>query len=85
MNKAKTSAKFGFMSPYLTTRKDEFLWEGGEVGESRRSVKPFPRGEWVRLPPLPPYGPIAQLGEHKLCKLGVKGSIPFGSTRKNTP
>ncbi len=27
-----------------------------------------------------PYGAIAQLGEHLLCKQGVVGSIPTGST-----
>lgn len=27
------------------------------------------------------YGPIAQLGEHQPCKLGVAGSSPAGSTR----
>ena len=34
-----------------------------------------------------PYGGVAQLGEHLLCKQGVIGSIPFISTRgqgKNT-
>lgn len=29
-------------------------WEGGAVGEARRTVNPFPAGEWVRIPPLPP-------------------------------
>ena len=28
-----------------------------------------------------PYGGVAQLGEHLLCKQGVIGSIPFISTR----
>ena len=27
------------------------------------------------------YGALAQLGEHLLCKQGVVGSIPTGSTR----
>ena len=27
-----------------------------------------------------PYGGVAQLGEHLLCKQGVIGSIPFIST-----
>ncbi len=27
------------------------------------------------------YGALAQLGEHLLCKQGVIGSIPIGSTR----
>ena len=27
------------------------------------------------------YGGVAQLGEHLPCKQGVKGSIPFISTR----
>ena len=27
------------------------------------------------------YGAVAQLGEHLLCKQGVTGSIPVGSTR----
>ena len=31
-----------------------FIWVGGEVGESRRTVNPFLIGEWVRLPPCPP-------------------------------
>ena len=26
-------------------------------------------------------GAVAQLGEHQLCKLGVRGSIPLSSTR----
>ena len=30
--------------------------------------------------PLKRYGGIAQLGEHLLCKQGVKGSNPFIST-----
>ena len=29
---------------------------------------------------MPQYGGIAQLGEHLLCKQGVKGSNPFIST-----
>ena len=29
----------------------------------------------------PFYGALAQLGEHLLCKQGVVGSIPTGSTR----
>ena len=28
----------------------------------------------------PVYGALAQLGEHLLCKQGVVGSIPTGST-----
>ena len=28
-------------------------------------------------------GAVAQLGEHRLCKPGVKGSIPFRSTIYN--
>ena len=28
----------------------------------------------------PLYGALAQLGEHLLCKQGVVGSIPTGST-----
>ena len=31
----------------------------------------------------PIYGAIAQLGEHLLCKQGVVGSIPTGSTSLN--
>jgi hypothetical protein len=39
----------------------------------------------VQLLPDPPsvlsrHGAIAQLGEHLLCKQGVVGSIPTGST-----
>ena len=36
----------------------------------------------VQIFPDPPvlYGAIAQLGEHLLCKQGVVGSIPTGST-----
>ena len=30
-----------------------------------------------------PYGGVAQLGEHLLCKQGVIGSIPFISTSGN--
>ena len=29
-----------------------------------------------------PFGALAQLGEHLLCKQGVVGSIPTGSTRE---
>ena len=29
-----------------------------------------------------PFGGLAQLGEHLLCKQGVKGSIPLISTRR---
>ena len=29
----------------------------------------------------PVYGGVAQLGEHLLCKQGVRGSIPLISTR----
>ena len=29
------------------------------------------------------YGALAQLGEHLLCKQGVIGSIPIGSTSEN--
>ncbi len=31
------------------------------------------------------YGGLAQLGEHLLCKQGVKGSIPLFSTTGVTP
>src|SRR3546814_21181997 len=30
-----------------------------------------------------PFGAIAQLGEHLLCKQGVVGSIPTGSTSRS--
>ena len=33
------------------------------------------------LPSTWSYGALAQLGEHLLCKQGVIGSIPIGSTR----
>ena len=33
---------------------------------------------------LPSFGAIAQLGEHLLCKQGVVGSIPTGSTSTGT-
>jgi hypothetical protein len=33
-----------------------------------------------RLDQVPYYGALAQLGEHLLCKQGVIGSIPIGST-----
>ena len=43
----------------------------------------------VRVHPDPPIitvsGAIAQLGEHLLCKQGVVGSIPTGSTRFGIP
>ena len=32
---------------------------------------------------LNPFGGVAQLGEHLPCKQGVKGSIPFISTKMN--
>jgi hypothetical protein len=28
-------------------------------------------------------GAVAQLAEHRLCKAGVRGSIPLGSTSTN--
>ncbi len=31
----------------------------------------------------PVYGALAQLGEHLLCKQGVVGSIPTGSTTRS--
>ncbi len=31
---------------------------------------------------LPGFGAVAQLGEHLLCKQGVRGSIPLRSTRR---
>ena len=34
-----------------------------------------------RNPFSPPNGGLAQLGEHLLCKQGVKGSIPLISTK----
>ena len=33
---------------------NRFIWGGGEVGESRRTVNPFLIGEWVRIPPSRP-------------------------------
>ena len=44
----------------------------------------------VRVHPDPPLfqgflGALAQLGEHLLCKQGVVGSIPTGSTMERTP
>jgi hypothetical protein len=43
----------------------------------------------VRVHPDPPLfqgflGALAQLGEHLLCKQGVVGSIPTGSTMERT-
>lgn len=40
---------------YLASREasSSLIWEGGRVGELRRTVNPFPMGEWVRIPPLP--------------------------------
>ena len=32
-----------------------------------------------------PFGALAQLGEHLLCKQGVVGSIPTGSTMFELP
>ena len=34
---------------------------------------------------VPYYGALAQLGEHLLCKQGVIGSIPIGSTKSQSP
>jgi hypothetical protein len=44
----------------------------------------------VRVHPDPPLfqeilGALAQLGEHLLCKQGVVGSIPTGSTTLERP
>ena len=53
------------------------------VGQSAPLIRVRPE---VRIFPDPPFwgsdlGAIAQLGEHLLCKQGVVGSIPTGSTR----
>jgi hypothetical protein len=41
-----------------------------------------PTQRWKRELKFRSQGAIAQLGEHLLCKQGVVGSIPTGSTRK---
>ena len=38
-------------------------------------------GPWLGRLDRPWLGALAQLGEHLLCKQGVIGSIPIGSTR----
>ena len=37
-------------------------------------------GFWCLTSDLSRLGDVAQLGEHRLCKPGVEGSIPFVST-----
>ena len=43
-------------------------------------VRVLPDPPFVPPPSEYPDGAIAQLGEHLLCKQGVAGSIPAGST-----
>ena len=38
------------------------------------------RGAGYGIQDFARYGAVAQLGEHLLCKQGVTGSIPVGST-----
>ncbi len=45
---------------------------------------PFQPGDWRRAWSQTPVGALAQLGEHLLCKQGVTGSIPVGSTTLNS-
>ena len=40
-------------------------------------------GDHYDLRKQTPFGGVAQLGEHLPCKQGVKGSIPFISTKMN--
>ena len=42
------------------------------------------RSEVQIFPGPPKLGAVAQLGEHLLCKQGVTGSIPVGSTSRRT-
>jgi hypothetical protein len=53
----------------------------------RRSALRLASVHWTaafrRLAPEAPRGALAQLGEHLLCKQGVVGSIPTGSTIKS--
>ena len=52
--------------------------EGGEDGESRRTVNPFPLGEWVQIPPLLPniYPGVAQLIERVVWDHEAAGLSP---------
>ena len=51
-------------------------------------MSPYGRYEWLTPRDESPdgddntYGGVAQLGEHLPCKQGVKGSIPFISTKR---
>ena len=60
-------------------------WVCSSVGQSAPLIRVR---SVVQIHPDPPSsrpGAIAQLGEHLLCKQGVIGSIPIGSTRHINP
>ena len=58
-------------------------WVRPVVPSGQRGVAGAP-GLAAELP-LDDHGAIAQLGEHLLCKQGVVGSIPTGSTTQMLP
>ena len=43
---------------------------------------PTPRGDLQCNPGVAGSGDVAQLAEHRLCKAGVRGSIPLVSTTR---
>jgi hypothetical protein len=53
--------------------------------ETRRNFRAAPRGDSAVFASSVIDGAIAQLGEHLLCKQGVVGSIPTGSTSPWAP
>ena len=83
------SVPFGAVGPAATR-----IWghssAGVRPGRAQRDAKHALQGSNARragveqlscrCPPVSQHGAIAQLGEHLLCKQGVVGSIPTGST-----
>ena len=60
-------------------------WEGRSWPTPHPDPKGCPRSEYfftLHDSLLPPYGGVAQLGEHLPCKQGVMGSNPIISTSK---
>ena len=61
-------------SKVRSSRQEADLWH--EATTSRPEVSPPPSSGYRPRGP----GDVAQLAEHRLCKAGVRGSIPLVST-----